>query len=147
MRQLTIPHISLSGNKGFTLVEMMMATLITVVVLLGLLKAIEFATFQNAQIAMRNEMVQVAEASMNNFRTIPFTLLSTCGNSSCANGVHTYAPVQVQSTLRGITKVYTVIRSTITPTGGSTADLGVRVRSWAFKNTSTAIEVHTVRGQ
>lgn len=138
---------SRSNDNGFTLVEMMMATLITVVVLLGLVKAIELATYQNAQTAIRDEMAQVAETTMNNFRAMPFSMLSTCGNSSCVNNVHTYAPVPVKSNLRGIDKSYTVTRSTIGPSGGSTADLGVRVRSWAFKNSSTAIEVHTVVGQ
>lgn len=148
MRQLTTLRILRHNNSGFTLVELMVATLITIVGLLGLLTAVEYATFQNVQTQMRDEMAQVAEAQMSTFRAMPFTLISTsCSSPPCGTTLYSYSPISVPSKLRGINKSYTVIKSTVVTTDKTAVDLGVRVRSWVYKNTSTAIEVHTVKGQ
>jgi type IV pilus assembly protein PilV len=133
------------NSRGFTLIEMMMATLITVVVLLGLLKAVELATEQNVKTRMRDEMAQIAEARMNSFRAMPFSWISTC--QACPGQLYTYSPQPVPSNMNGITKQYTVTRKTIVSTDKTAVDLEVRVRSWVYKNVSTAIEVHTVKVQ
>lgn len=142
-------QISHLNNRGFTLVEMMIATLITVVVLLGLLKAVEVAMEQNTRNQMREEMTMVAEARMNSFRIMPFTMISTCGNASCNSNTHTYAPETVASRLRSLGRSYTVTRSTRTSsdTDRNSVDLGVRVHSWVYRNMSTSFEMHSVRSQ
>src|SRR6266516_4395120 len=119
MRLLLILHISPRNSKGFTLVELMMATLITVVVLLGLLKAVEVATEMNLRNQMRDEMTQVADAWMSSFRSMPFSVISTCSNAPCTNGVHAYAPESVASGLRGVNRSYAVFRTTKVATGAN----------------------------
>jgi hypothetical protein len=126
---------------------MLVATLITVVVLLGLLTAVEFATFQNIQVQIRDEMAQVADSQMSTFRALPFTAISTCKNTGCIGSLYTYGMYSTPSKLRGLTRKYKVFRSTIVTSDGTAVDLGVRVRSWAYKNMSTAIEIHSVRSQ
>jgi len=121
-----------SNDGGFTLVEMLFATLITVVVLLGLLTAVEIATFQNVQVQMRDEMAQIADSQMNNLRALPFSMISTCGNSC----TFTYGA-----------RKYTLIKKITLSGDGNTADLNVRVRSWVYKNMSTAIDIHAVKAQ
>jgi hypothetical protein len=122
---------------------MLFATLITVVVLLGLLTAVEIATFQNVQVQMRDEMAQIADSQMNNLRALPFSMISTCGNSC----TFTYGARKVPSNLRGITQQYTLIKKITLSGDGNTADLNVRVRSWVYKNMSTAIDIHAVKAQ
>jgi len=130
-------------------VELMMATLITVFVLLGLLKAVEVAMEMNLRNQMRDEMTQVADARMNGFRSMTFSMISTCSNASCTDGVHAYASEPVASGLRGVNRSYTVFRTTkvSTDTNVSAVDLGVRVRSWVYKNMSSSWEMHTVKGE
>lgn len=124
--------------------------MITVVVMLGLLKAVEIATEQGMRNQVRDEMTQVADARMHSFRAMPFDQISTCssspGNSTCPDN-YTYAPESIASRVRGINRSYIVTRSTIVSSGNTALDLGVRVRSWAYKNMSTSWEMHTVKVQ
>jgi len=139
------------NNRGFTLVELLVAILVMTVGLLGLLKAVEVATVQNLQNQMRDEGIQIAEGELNHLRAIPFDAISTClsapSNPGCSGtpATYRYAAMSVPGKLRGAGKPYTVTRSTIASSDGSAVDLGVRVK-WPFKNMSTSHEVHTVRG-
>ena len=129
-------------DKGFTLVEVLVSILIITVALIGLLKSVEIATEQNLKNQMRDEAILVAEAQMNHWRALPFEMISTAASPT----VYRYAPQSVQSKLRGVSRSYTVRRTTIASPDRSVADLGVRV-GWAYKNISTVHEVHTVRSQ
>jgi hypothetical protein len=122
----------------------MVATLITTVVLLGLLKSVEIATEQNLRTQVRDEITHVAEVRMNSFRALPFAMISTC--STCPGYRYVYTPETVPSRMRGVNKSYTLTRSTVVSTDKTAVDLGVRVKS-TFKNTSSSYEMHTVRSQ
>jgi type IV pilus assembly protein PilV len=129
----------------------MIAILVMTVGLLGLLKAVEVATFTNLKNQMRDEGIQMAEGEMNHWRAMPFGTISTCltapSNPACSGtpATYRYAALPVKSTLRGVGKIYSVNRSTVVTSDGTAVDLGVRV-TWPFKNISTSHEVHTVRG-
>ena len=139
---------SLLNDRAFTLIEVMVAMGITLVALLGLLKAVEMADEQNLRTAVRDEMVQVAEERLSRFRSTPFTstfsLISTC--ATCPGNLYTYAPETVPSRLRGINKSYRVTRTTVVTSDGIAVNLGVRV-GWTYKNMTTSIEQHTVKTQ
>lgn len=139
-----LPH----NDRGFSLIEVMVAILVTVVAMFGLLSAVEVASVQNLQNQLRDEAIQVAEAEMNHWRAVPYGMISTCRTSPSHEACpanYRYAPRTVAGKLRGSGNPYTVIRSTIVTSDGGAVDLGVRVR-WTFKNISTSHEVHTVRG-
>ncbi len=59
-------------NRGLTLIEVMMAMLISFIVFLGLTETILIAVNANVQNALRDEGVRVAEAEVSNTRNIPF---------------------------------------------------------------------------
>ena len=124
----------------------MFAVLITLVGLMALLKAVEVAMQTNLRNQMRDEAVQVAEVQMNHWRAMSFASISTCTNTgSCSAGMHKYGTAVIPSNLRGgAGKSYNVSRFTTAASDGSAVDLGIRV-TWAFKNVSTAHEVHSVR--
>ena len=50
-----------SSSSGFTLIEVMVAMVITLVGLLGLLQSVNLATEHNIKNALRDEAVQVGE--------------------------------------------------------------------------------------
>jgi type IV pilus assembly protein PilV len=129
------------NNKGFTLVEVMVAMGIMLVGLLGLLAAVNVATEQNVNNAMRNEAMQIAEDYMNRFRSAPFTNISSLDSPNAYN----YAPIDERSRLRGVTKTYTVLRTGSALSSNSIL-LTVNV-SWEFKNTPHSQGVQTVRSQ
>lgn len=144
-------QISPCNDRGFSLIEVMVAILVTVVAMFGLLSAVEVASVQNLQNQLRDEAIQVAEAEMNHWRAVPYGMISSCrttpSNAACSEtpARYRYAPRTVSGKLRGSGNPYTVSRSTIMTSDGGAVDLGVRVR-WTFKNISTSHEVHTVRG-
>lgn len=113
----------------------MAAMFILLVGMLGMFKAIDLVTQENIKNSMRDEAVQIAEDRIAAFRAVPFSSFS-------ANRPY---PVElVPSTLRGVSKNYSVFK-TATQLGGShTVQLDIKVR-WAFKNWSTTHEVVSVR--
>lgn len=92
------------NNAGFTLVEVMVAMLISLVGLMGLLKALEVAIQQNAGNLLRDEAVQVAEKEMASQKSRAFSVLTTSGMA-----------VSVPSRVRNGSVSYTVKHS-VSPT-------------------------------
>jgi type IV pilus assembly protein PilV len=139
--------ISHRSNGGFTLIELMVAMVITLVSLLGLLQAINLMTVQNLSNATRDEALQVAEEKMNELRTRPFSLISTVPNRALYPGIdsttHQWPPDAVRSRLRGVNTNYTVLKSAQSISSASTL-LQVAVR-WKFKNASTTQGLQSIR--
>jgi type IV pilus assembly protein PilV len=133
--------MSTRNNKGFTLVEVMVAMIITLVGLLGLLAAVNVASEQNLRNATRNEAMQIAEGYMNQLRVEPFTNISSLPTPAA----YSYGPQQAQSRLRGVSTRYTVLRTASALTATS-ALLTVNVQ-WTYKNIPTSQGLQTVRSQ
>ena len=135
--------MSSRNNRGFTLVEVMVAMIITLVGLLGLLAAVNVANEQNLRNATRNEAMQIAEDYMNQLRVEPFTNISSLPTPAA----YSYGPQQAPSRLRGVSNMYTVLRtaSTLTPTGTAVL-LTVNVQ-WTYKKILASQGLQTVRSQ
>ena len=63
---------ALKGNRGLTLIEVMMAMLISFIVFIGLTETVLVALDANLRNALRDEAVRVAESEMNTVRSLPF---------------------------------------------------------------------------
>lgn len=85
---------SLNDNSGFTLVEVMVATVIMAVGLLGLLQAVGVALDHNMRNELRGQAVYLGEKYMNELRGQSFD------NYSVYPGQH-YSPFTVANTVRG----------------------------------------------
>ena len=133
-------RISRRNNKGFTLLELLIAMVITLVGLLGLLQAVNIATEQNLRNASREEALQIAEHSMSQLRARPFAQIS-----SLPSGAYNYPVISEPSRLRGVSKNYTVVR-TVTTLSDLSKFIEVRAR-WKFKNSSTSQILQTVVAQ
>lgn len=128
--------ISRLNNRGFTLIEVMVAMLITLVGLLGLLQAVSVATEHNLKNGLRDEALKVGEDQMSSLWVKPFDNYSDA-----------YTPISVPSRLRGFSKNYTVTRTTNKLPNAVSYDsreLIVNV-GWTYKNESFQHEVHSVR--
>lgn len=129
MTQITLLH----NDSGFTLVELLVAMAIMLIGLLGLLQSVNIAMEYNLKNQMRNEVVRVAQDSMNYMRSRPFDFVFT--------------PVTtVTSTLRNINRRYTVNRSVISAGTDVSKKYQVDV-TWMYKNVPTTHSVMTVRSR
>ena len=123
-------------NKGFSLVELLVAMIIIIVGLLGLLEAVNVSMQTNTQNQLRNEAMQIGDGEMNGLRVKPYALVSSA-----------YADISVPSRQKGINKKYTVSRSGAKFGAYSASrELVVQVR-WTFKNIPNALEFRTVKSK
>ncbi len=126
--------------RGFTLVELMVAILITVVGLLGLLQAVNLAIVHNLRNQLRDEAVFIGEDWMSNLKVRPFDQISGLGTPQ-------FHARQAQSKLRGGNFAYTVNRPcTLLSDNPASAQLVVQV-SWNYKGVDYSHQVSSVKSQ
>jgi len=93
------------NNRGFTLVEMLVAMVIMLVLLLSLVQAALLSIDGNMRNLLRDEGVRITEQRMNELRSLPFDdekLAATTFKSNCP----TVCPT-VSRNFRNLTKAYT----------------------------------------
>lgn len=109
-----------------------MAMLITLVGLIGLLKALEFAMMQNMTNQLRDEAVHVGEQVMSFQKVRPFAQLSSSH------------PPQVASRIRNGSVGYTVAVAANPPASLTEKLITVTV-TWNYKGQSYSHEVRSLR--
>jgi type IV pilus assembly protein PilV len=126
----------LNKDRGFTLIEVMMAILILMVGMIGLLQAINLTMEVNLRNQVREEAVYVGEKVMNEMRGRGFDNISVAAIPSQSCSYQTY---QIPSRLRGINRTYDVTRSSrvlsIVDSKPATKELTVLV-NWTYKGTT-----------
>ena len=127
---------SKGNNRGFTLVEVMVAMLIMMVGLLGLLTSVNVASEHNLKNHLRNEAVQIAGTAMSAQRIRPFDNLTATSVSQ-----------SVPSLIRGVAKNYTMTRSINKPyLSADSREIVVGV-DWTYKGSSFHHETHSIRSR
>ncbi len=130
--------ISPQNNRGFTLVELMMAILITVVGLMGLLQAVNLAMGYNLKSQLRDEAVLVGEKQMGLLKAMRF------------DDVAASSSVKVDSRLRaGFTQFYTVKSESTKWSAPDQPDakLLIVTVTWTYKGITSTHEVRSLRSQ
>lgn len=127
------PTKLLQNKSGFTLIELMVAMVIMLIGLLGLLQSVNIAMEYNLKNQMRNDVVRIAQESMNNMRSQPFDSVFT-------------PMTTVTLPLRNLNKTYTVNRTVSTAGTASSKKYQVDV-TWMYKNVPTTHSVLTVRSR
>jgi type IV pilus assembly protein PilV len=121
------------NSRGFTLIEVVVAMLITLVGLMGLLQSVNIATEYNLKNELRDEAVMIGEEQLKTLMVMPFDAVK----------MHNFsASVKVPTRLRGADKKYIVTRSA--DVVGDSAEITVRV-GWSYKNISSHHSVQTIR--
>ncbi len=117
------------NDTGFTLLEVLIAIVITVVGLLGLLEALSVATEHDMKNQLRDEAVLIGEEQLNQLRVKPFDKYSA-----------QYSPFPIRTKRWS----YMVGRSADKISTSDSRELSVTV-SWAYKNISSHHQVKSVR--
>jgi len=112
----------ISNQRGFTLVEFLIAIVILMVGMLGLLQSINVAIDKNLENVFRTEAVMLADSKMIIIKSRSYDSISTVTNREL-----------VSRDVRGVMKNYSVIRSVAQPTTKSKQIL-INVK-WRKKNT------------
>jgi type IV pilus assembly protein PilV len=108
----------LHAEKGFTLIEFVVAVFIMMVGLLGLLEAVNVGMRQNSGTKLRNDAIMLADQVMAKQRVRPFADISTTAGRS-------------QSVNAGAGSVSYTVNKTVTGYGGTTISKNVEVDvSW-----------------
>lgn len=123
-----------SNNKAFTLLEVLVAMVITLVGLLGLLQVIMVASESNAKNIFRDESVQVADSWMNWLRAKPFDKMSS-----------SYSTKIVTSRVRGGNLRYSV-NLTSEALGDNSRRIVTNVK-WKYKNMTTHTELISLKSR
>lgn len=113
--------VMINKQKGFTLVEFLVAIVILMVGMLGMLTAINVAIDKNLENVYRTEAVMLADSQMMRIRSQSYESIATFYPSSSAT-----------RSIRGVMKNYSVVRSVSQPTTKSKQIL-VNVK-WRKKN-------------
>jgi type IV pilus assembly protein PilV len=78
------------NNNGFTLIEVLVASIILTISMLGILETVVFSIQQNLNNFSRNESVMIAEQRMNELRNSSFTSLAS-GSSTVTRNYKNFA--------------------------------------------------------
>lgn len=131
------------NNKGFTLIELMVAMLILLVGGLALITSAAMVMEHNMTNQLRDEAVRVAEQDMSILRNTPFASLpagpAVGGWGTINGGIWTAAPPPgscqtVQRSFRGIQNFSYTVCERITGLSATTRQIDVAV-GWDYKGT------------
>jgi type IV pilus assembly protein PilV len=115
----------LGGIRGFTLVEVMIALVITLLVFLALMQTALVGIDSNMINVLRDEAVNIAEMRMNEARNTPFDSLASA------------APETVSRNLRNITNFQYTVTRTVTSRGTDNKQIDITIR-WEWKEKTVA---------
>lgn len=128
----------LQNNRGFSLIEVMVAFVILIIGLLGLLQAVNVAMLHNLQNQMREEAVSIASSVVHEMRNRPF--------GTAPNPVYEVSSKKI----RGVNAKYSVLEAVEDASTGVTVvshKYQVKV-DWQLKGqtfTHTAVTVRSNR--
>ena len=129
--------ISSSNNRGFTLIEMMVAMVVVMVGMVGLLSTIDVAMQQTTKNQLREIAVSVGEEQMRTMLAIPVASLTTFSNTTTPS--RPYRNGNVNFTVTRGTTLYPV-----SPQGNQSAEITVTVE-WKVRGANNQHQIKTVR--
>ena len=123
-------------EKGFSLVEVMVALLVSLVTFLAVLETATLAIHTNLRNALRDEAVNVADISMNEARDVTFNATTDDLLAGTVNST-------VTRNFRGADRDY-AIRRTVTNVNADNKQVNVTV-TWAWKGQTHTHVIQTLR--
>ncbi len=133
------------SDEGFTLVEVLVAMVITLVALMGLLQSVQIVNETNLRNQMRDEAVRLGGKQMNE-------LMSASYGADTPQDM--FANYSVRSSLRGLTNKYYIhternrMNAPASPgTPPATSKIALVTVHWRFKTFSTTLLMSSIKSQ
>jgi len=117
------------NNRGFTLIEFLVAIVILMVGMLGLLQTVNYAIAHNTTNQLRQGALQLADEQINLEKAKPFDLISAAVSPGL---VRSYPVARL---VNGAYKNYSVVKTGVQEAAGTSAqikNIDVQV-SWKYK--------------
>lgn len=128
------------SEKGTSLVEILIAILLTALVFAGLVKASIMATSKNVENVLRDEAVTIAEQSMTEARNLPFNTL-TFATEANLTGATPPGTATVLRNFKGQTGFQFTRTMVVTPLGNPAPNNNnnqvVILVTWTWKGNTT----------
>gem|GEM_PF-837630 len=132
------------GSRGFTLVELLVALVITMVGLMGLLASINLSISTNLSNELRLQAIGIAEDVLNDAKKQPFAnMTANWSVSTMTSGLPISSPPQ-HYFIRGSERDYTVAKSVADFTDTKQISAGV---SWVYRNQRFEHTASTIVGK
>lgn len=128
-----------SDNKGFTLLEFLVAVVIMTVGLLALLQTVNLSIIHNMTNQLRNEAIYVADERMSNEKMKPFGAISSAG---APGRINSYSYMRPNS---GVFVNYSVVKTTTDQTA-YTKNIDIAV-SWRYRGVRYTHSLSTLVSQ
>lgn len=136
----------LRSRAGFSLVEVMIALLITLVVFLAMMQAVLLSIDANAKNALRNEATSIAESRMTAARNMAFDLVLTDAGaiSDCPEEFTFGTGQKITRTIRNASVDFCT-NVTVTPTAdGNNKRVEITV-GWDWRGEYASLDIMTIR--
>ena len=141
---------AIRNNKGMTLVEVLVALLISLMVFLALMQTALVSIDSNMRNVLRDEAVRVADTRMNTIRSLPYeTVVSDAGaltdcSSACPTDFPTTGWCAPAKKIRGITDFRYCTNLASTDLGVDTKQVTITV-GWKWKGEDYRHSIQTIR--
>ncbi|MGW8273092.1 MAG: type IV pilus modification PilV family protein [Thermodesulfovibrionales bacterium] len=136
----------LRSEEGFSLVEVMIALLITLVVFLAMMQAVLLSIDANAKNALRNEATSIAESRISAARNTSFdqVLTDVAPVSGCPDEFTFGTGQKMTRTIRNASVDFCT-NMTVTPTpDGNNKRVEITV-GWDWRGEYTSLDIMTIR--
>jgi len=134
-------HVRLN-DKGFTLIEFLVATIIITVGLLALLQAVNLSFAHNLTNIFRNQAVMLADERMALEKTKPFDCISTNSNNLPKTGNYSFTSVSLNVKNANAFKNYSITKIN-TGLTSNTTNVEIDV-TWQYKGTRYAHSISSL---
>jgi prepilin-type N-terminal cleavage/methylation domain-containing protein len=144
VRRLTV----LRDNKGVTLVEVLIAVVITLIVFMGLIQASILSIGVNMRNDLRDEAVRLSSDIMSQLRAAPFDDINRDGTADPSNPTAFAFNWDQDVAIRNTTIPYTIAVNVQWPTAGDNNHKQITITAtWQWQGDTITHTISTFRGR
>lgn len=136
-------RIALRNKKGMTLVEVMIAMLLSLIIFLALMQTSLISINQNMRNILRDEAGRIAEERMSGLKNLPFDHADLNDDTAVGTGTTRIDATGISRTIRNFSVEFAPITTVVDDVNTTTKELRVTV-AWTWRGQTFTHSVTTV---